>query len=147
MKSLLKCLQLDFVPRSTDLALLVLRVALGAQMLWAHGWGKLMSFSEKAATFPDPLGVGNSTSMALAIVGEVVCPVFLILGAFTRIAAVYAAITMSVAFFLVHGGKLMGEGNGELAFLYLVGFVALLIAGGGRFSVDAKLGGGASGAK
>jgi putative oxidoreductase len=106
-----------------------------------------MTFSEKAATFPDPLGVGHTTSMALAVFGEVVCMSLLIVGAFTRLAALGGAVTMAVAFLLIHGGKLMGDGNGEMAFLYLVGFVAILIAGGGRFSVDAKLGGGSSSMK
>jgi uncharacterized membrane protein YphA (DoxX/SURF4 family) len=30
----------------------------------------------------------------------------------------------------------MGEGSGEMAFIYLAGFVALLIAGPGRYSFD-----------
>ena len=133
---MLKYLQLDFLPKNADLALLLLRVALGAQMLTAHGWGKLMSFSENAANFPDPLHVGHTTSAALAIVGEVVCSILLILGLFTRPAAIGSAITMTVAFLLIHGGKLRGENNGELAFLYLIGFLAILIAGPGRFSLD-----------
>ena len=141
MNFLIRRLQLDLVPTSTNCALTLLRVALGVQMLVAHGWGKLMSFSEKAATFPDPLGVGHSTSMALAIFGEVVCMALLVAGVFTRLAALGGAITMSVAFFLVHGGKLSGTNSGEMAFLYLVGFVAIFIAGPGCLSLDAKLGG------
>jgi putative oxidoreductase len=136
---MLKYLQLDVLPKCPDAAILVLRVALGVQMLTAHGWGKLVSFSEKAAQFPDPLHVGNTTSAALAIAGEVVCSVLLVLGLFTRPAAIGSLITMTVAFLLVHGGKLSGEGNGELAFLYLIGFLAILIAGPGRFSLDATL--------
>ena len=141
MNFFIRRLQLDLVPTSTNCAILLLRIALGAQMLIGHGWGKLMSFSEKAATFEDPLGVGNTTSMALAVFGEVVCSVLLIVGVFTRLAALGCAVTMSVAFFLVHGGKLSGENSGEMAFLYLVGFVAILIAGPGRFALDTKLGG------
>ena len=140
---MLKYLQLDFLPKSSDIALLILRIALAAQMLTAHGWGKLMSFSENADKFPDPLHVGNTTSAVLAILGEVVCSILLILGLFTRPAAIGSAITMAVAFLLVHGGKLSGEGNGELAFLYLVGFLVILIAGPGRFSLDEVLRSGA----
>ena len=139
MNAFLRNLQLDFIPKNVDLALLLLRIALGAQMLIAHGWGKFATFSEKAAQFPDPLGVGNATSAALAVVGEVVCSALLILGLLTRPAAIGAAITMGVAFFMVHGGKLRGEGNGEMAFLYLIGFLAILIAGPGRYSIDAQL--------
>ena len=147
MNFLIRRLQLDLVPTSTHLAILLLRVALGAQMLIAHGWPKLMTFSEKAATFPDPLGMGHATSLALAVFGEVVCSALLVVGAFTRLAALSGAVTMSVAFFLVHGGKLIGDGNGEMAFLYLVGFVAIFLTGPGLFALDTKLGGRTSAAK
>ena len=110
-------------------------------MLIGHGWGKLMTFSKEAATFSDPLSVGHSTSMVLAIFGEVVCMALLIAGAFTRLAALGGAVTMAVAFFLVHGGKLTGANNGEMAFLYLVGFVAIFLSGPGLFALDTKLGG------
>ena len=53
----------------------------------------------------------------------------------------HRAVTMGVAFFLAHGGKLTGQGNGEMAFLYLGAYVVLFLTGGGRFAVDAKLGG------
>jgi putative oxidoreductase len=108
-------------------------------MIFGHGWGKLTSFSEKAASFPDPLGVGNTTSAALAVTGEVLCSLLIALGLVTRLAAVGAIVTMAVAFFLVHHAKLTGEHNGELAFVYLVGFVTIFIAGPGRFSIDSKL--------
>jgi putative oxidoreductase len=136
---MLKLLQLSFLPSSVDLGLLVLRVAFAGQLIFGHGWGKLASFSEKAANFPDPLGVGNTTSAVLAVLGEVVCSVLIFFGLFTRLAAIGAMVTMSVAFFWVHGGKLVGEGNGELAFMYLIGFLTIFIAGPGRFSVDSKL--------
>ena len=41
-----------------------------------------------------------------------------------------------LAFLVVHGGALTGEGSGEMAFVYMAGFVALLIAGPGRHSLD-----------
>jgi putative oxidoreductase len=129
----------ESVPAQVDLGILILRVALGVQMLVGHGWGKLMAFSEKASEFPDPLGVGNTTSAALAIAGEVGCSALLCLGLLTRLGALGSAITMAVAFFLVHEGRLSGEGNGEMAFLYLVGYVTILLAGPGRFSLDAVL--------
>jgi putative oxidoreductase len=62
------------------------------------------------------------------------------LGLLGRFAAVGTGITMAVAFFLVHEAKLArGPGSGEMAFVYLAGFVALLIAGPGRFSLDQVL--------
>jgi len=135
-----KLLQFDFLPRSTDVALLMLRVIFGVSMFWLHGWGKAMNFSKMSGTFGDPLGVGPTTSLVLAIFGELVCAALVVVGAFTRFAALGVAITMAVAFFIVHAAKLSGPGSGELAFLYLAGFAVLFVSGGGRFSLDAKMG-------
>jgi hypothetical protein len=83
--------------------------------------------------FPDPIGVGSSASLALAVFGEVVCTFLVALGLFTRFAATVLAITMATAFFAVHKGALSGPASGELAFIYLAGWITLLISGAGAF--------------
>lgn len=133
--------QLNFIPVSRDLGLLVLRVWLGLALLLLHGLGKLQGFATLSAEFPDPLGIGSQASLGLAVAAEVAGTALLVLGLFTRPAAAALAATMGVAFFIVHKGSLAaGPGSGELAFVYLAGFTTLLIAGAGRFSLDAKLG-------
>jgi Predicted membrane protein len=141
MKDLLRLLHFNFIPRSPDFALLVLRAWLGVSMLVLHGWGKLTGFRSMSGGFPDPLGVGSPVSLALATFAEVVCAVLVVIGLGTRFAALVLAILTVVAFSMVHGTKLSGAGNGELAFVYLAGFVAIFLAGPGRFSLDAKAGG------
>lgn len=136
----MKFLHLNFLPRSADVALLVLRGWLGLSLLGLHGWGKLVKFPAMMEKFPDPLGIGKAASLSLATTGEVVCAGLIVLGLFTRVAAIGSGTTMAVAFWLVHGHKLSGPGNGELAFLYLASFVTLFIAGAGKYSVDAQLG-------
>ena len=119
-----------------DVGLLVLRVWLGLSMLLLHGWSKVEKYAGMSQGFPDPLGVGPAMSLNLVIFAEVLCAVLLVVGLATRLAAIPLVITMAVAFFAIHGGTLVGEGNGEMAFIYLAGFVALLIAGPGKFSFD-----------
>ena len=136
----MKFLQLNFLPRSADAALLLLRIWHGGALLLLHGWGKLTGFSAMADKFVDPFGIGRTPSLVLAIGGEVVCASLLVLGLFTRIAALGAGATMATAFWFAHGGKLSGPGNGEMAFLFLGVYIALFIAGAGRFSLDARLG-------
>lgn len=136
----MKLLHLNFLPRSTDLALLVLRVCLGGSMLLLHGWGKLQKILRGDVEFADPLGIGALPTLILAVFTEVICAALLIAGAWTRFCAFLLSITMGVAFFISHHAKLSGPGNGELAFIFLAGFVTLLIAGGGRFGFDRKLG-------
>lgn len=139
MKQLIDLAQLNFLPRSTALGLLVLRVWLGLSLVLLHGWAKLANFSAMAGKFADPIGAGPQGALALTVFAEVVCATLLALGLFTRFAAAVLAIMMSVAFLAVHKGALSGPASGETAFVYLAGFVTLLIAGAGRFSLDARL--------
>lgn len=134
-----KLFQLSFIPVSADAALLILRLWFGGMMI-THGWAKVMNFGEYSGKFLNFLGLGTQTSLVLAIFGELVCPILLVLGLFTRFAALVAGFTMGVAFFIGHNGKLVGDGNGETAFLYMGAYFALLLAGAGRFSIDRKMG-------
>ncbi len=126
----------DFLPASHDFALLVLRVWLGASLLWLHGLGKIPRLMAEEVRFASVAGLSPTVSLALAVVGEVVAPVFLILGLGARWAAALSACTMAGAFIVGHGMALSGERSGELPFIFLAGFLALFIAGPGRFSMD-----------
>ena len=140
MKSIVRCL---FAPEAsgplTTKALLVLRLWLGLTILLNHGWDKLAHFSEKADKFPDVTGLGSAVSLGLAVFAEFFCGALLVLGLLTRFAALMLSITMGVAFSMAHKFALSGPRSGELAFIYLAGFVAILIAGPGGCSADACL--------
>ena len=134
--------KLTLIPGSfqmTDnLGLLVLRVFFGLSLFALHGLGKIANFSTVLAGFPDPVGIGAKASLVLAIFAETGAALFLVAGAFTRLAAAIAGFTMLVAFSGVHQCSL-GAAPGELAFLYLGAFVVLMIAGGGCCSIDGWL--------
>jgi putative oxidoreductase len=135
---LAQCIRLSFIPGSADCGLLVLRIWLGLSIFLLHGLEKLQNFGATVngfaqMGFPKPLG-------AAAVIAEGVCSALLVVGFATRWAAALLATTMAVAFFKAHGAVLKGEHSGEVAFLYLAGFVAIFVAGAGRWSVDAKLG-------
>ncbi len=133
---MLKLLNLSFLPKSVDFGLLVLRVSLGFSMLLLHGKGKLMDFSATAAKFPTLFGLPSNVNAGLAVFAEVFCSALLIAGFLTRFASLMLAITMATAFFVVHKGAVSGPGSGELALVYLIGYVTLLCTGAGRISVD-----------
>lgn len=142
MTSLIRFFQFSLIPTSADIGLLLLRFWIGGSMLVLHGWQKLTHFSELTATFPDPLGVGSMWSLILALCGEVLCQILIMLGFVTRLAALGAATTMGVAWYAVHKMALTGGQSGELAFIYLAGYVALVFAGAGRYSLDGTGGAG-----
>jgi putative oxidoreductase len=135
-----KQLHLNFSPRSADLALLLIRLWFGLSMLLLHGWGKLSNFGPMLEKFSDPIGIGKTASLVLATTGEALCAALVVIGLFTRVAALGVGSVMAVAFWFAHGHKLSGPGSGEMAFLFLGAFLALFIAGGGKYSVDAQIG-------
>jgi putative oxidoreductase len=120
----------------TNLALLVLRLWLGAAMFFNHGLDKLIHFKSVAPGFPDPLHIGHPVSLALVLLAEVAGSALLVIGLLTRLAALLLVIDLFVAFLMVHQTALSGSNSGELAFIYLSGFITLLIAGGGMISTD-----------
>lgn len=85
-----------------SLLLLALRLLFGGLLL-SHGIQKWTNFESMSAAFPDPLGVGHSVSLGLAIFGELFCSIGFILGALYRLAMIPMIFTMGVAFFVIHG--------------------------------------------
>ncbi|MDC1107355.1 DoxX family protein [Prolixibacteraceae bacterium] len=121
----------------SDLALLLLRIALGGLMI-THGWAKWDSFDTLVAKgqFPNII-ISVKFSLILAIFAEFCCSVLIIIGAFTRIATIPLIFTMLVAILVVHLGDPISAK--EMAILYLVGFTSILIMGPGKLSIDAMI--------
>ncbi len=138
-----RILNAKFVPSSTDAGLLVLRVGAGLILFLRHGWEKVSQLTLINPHFPDPLHIGHNTTWTLALLSDGICSLLIILGVGTRWLSFYCFFNIFTAFALVHHftflGKSPGADHGELIALYLVAFAALMVAGPGRFSVDAKL--------
>jgi len=121
-------------PLAEDLGKLLLRVLAGGLMLLDHGWPKLAGFGEKMDTFPDPIGLGPALSLGLITFAEVLCALLVVLGIWTRLSTIPLIIGMAVVTFITHGDDILGQGESGL--LYLTAFLAILLLGAGRFSLD-----------
>jgi putative oxidoreductase len=117
-------------------ALLLLRLGFGGMLLFGHGLPKLMTYSEKSSHFPDPVGLGSSLSLIATITTQVPLPLLVMAGLFTRWACGPIVFMLVVAAFVIHGGDPWNKK--ELALVYAVPFLAILIAGPGKYSLDAK---------
>jgi putative oxidoreductase len=117
-----------------SLGLLVLRAGTSALLIYGHGWPKLATFAERADRFADPLHVGPAVSLGLAVFAEVLCAALVFVGLATRAALVPLLILFGVIVFVVHGADPFPQK--EKALLFAVAFLALLVTGPGRFSID-----------
>lgn len=125
---------------STSFGLLLLRLGLGGLLL-LHGWGKLqMVLAGDYDKFADPIGLGKQISLILVMAAEFGCAILVIIGLFTRLAAIPIVIAMGVAAFVMHAdAPLSMEGaaaSKEPALLFMVPFLALVFTGAGIFSID-----------
>jgi putative oxidoreductase len=121
--------------QNNDIALLILRLVFGFAMIYGHGWGKVLRlFGDEPIRFADPFGLGPAASLALAAFAEVLCSILIMIGLFTRWALIPLIFTMLVALFYVHLSDPFDRQ--EKAILFLAAFVALLVAGPGRYSAD-----------
>lgn len=118
---------------ATSMFLLALRVLLGTLLL-IHGIQKWMSYEQLSTVFPDPLGVGHTVSLWLALFAEVLCSLAFIGGFLYRLVLIPMIFTMGIAFFVIHGGDPFAAK--ELAFVYLVVFILMYLIGPGKYSID-----------
>ena len=117
----------------SDTSLLVLRVGFAGMML-THGIPKINLLFESPIKFANPIGIGDTASLILALIGEVIAPILILIGFKTKLASVPAILTMVVAVFVVHASDPIAVK--EKAILYLIGFIAIFLAGAGKYSVD-----------
>jgi len=125
-----------------DMGKLILRLSLGGMMLFhgykkaMHGIGMIKSMVVSAG-FPEALAYG-------VYVGEIVAPILIIIGLYTRLSALIFASTMAFAIYLAHASHLFGidaKTGGlliETPLLFMMGAISLMFIGGGRYSADGR---------
>ncbi len=124
-----------YMTATYHIGLFILRVAFSGMML-THGIPKLLKLIQGNLEFGDPIGLGSTVSLILTVIGEAICPMLIILGFKTRLAAIPTIITMAVAAFVVHGSDPFGRK--ELALVYFFAFLVIALTGAGRYSVDRR---------
>ncbi len=134
-----------------DYAATVSRLFLAA-VFFPHGAQKVLGwfgghgFAGTMGSFTQQMGIPAFFAF-LAIMAEFAGPIALVLGLFSRIAAFGIAVNMGVAIAMVHyhngffmnwSGSQAGEGF-EYHLLAIAVAIAVIIRGGGAFSVDSKI--------
>lgn len=118
-----------------DIGLAFFRIAISAMML-THGLPKFQQLISGNFEFGDPIGIGAAPSLFLAVIGEFICPILIIIGYKTRLVSIPVVITMCVAAFIVHAADPFG--SKEKALLFLIAFITIILLGPGKYSIDKK---------
>lgn len=137
----MKILESKLLKKNTDLGLLVIRLSIGVLML-LHGIAKIQHGITPIEGMVEAAGM--PTFIAYGVyVGEVLAPIFIILGFGTRLAALIFSYNCFFAATLAHVGDLFtltatGGWAVELLGLYYFGALALVCTGGGKYALSNK---------
>ncbi|MGA2374985.1 MAG: DoxX family protein [Candidatus Sulfotelmatobacter sp.] len=135
-----------YLDRLQPLALLVMRLALGAVM-FVHGYHKVFGGLHHHADLVASLGLPR-WSAYLSAFTEFLGGLFVLLGLFTRIAALGICIDLSVAIATVHlHNGLTGNGGYEFPLALAALAFGLIFFGGGPIAFDHIRAPGGSGGK
>jgi putative oxidoreductase len=126
---------------NSDLGRLLLRITLGVCILF-HGIAKIQGGIEGIAQGLIAIGLPGFIAYGVYL-GEIVGPLLLIVGWFSRIGAGLIAINMVFAIAIAHRADVfkLGEQGGwmlELQGMYLITAIALVLLGPGRFSINER---------
>ncbi len=129
----------DTTTARDDAGKLLLRASLAGLMLF-HGVAKLQHGVSGITSMLTSKGLPGVLSLGV-FVGEVLAPLAMLAGLFTRPAAIVFAVNMVVATWLVHAGDVfrlstVGAWKIELQMLYLFGAITVALLGPGRFAVS-----------
>ncbi|WP_241154772.1 MULTISPECIES: DoxX family protein [Amniculibacterium] len=119
-----------------NFGLLLLRIVIGLSML-SHGYPKLQMLMSGKIEFMSLWGLSPGFTLAMVVFAEFLCPFFIIIGLFTRLACIPIMFTMLFAIFMVHIQDDFSKM--ELPILYFLSYLMLLILSAGKFSVDAMI--------
>lgn len=127
--------------QSNDIGKLILRVSIGVLMLF-HGMNKIIHGVGGIKHLLSEAGLPQFLAYGV-YVGEVIVPVFLILGLYARVASLVLAFNMFVAIILAYGGSFfaLSKHGGlvmELPLFYFILSIVIFILGSGRYAVNSK---------
>lgn len=124
-----------------DVGIFILRLTIAILMLF-HGYGKIVH----GTGFVEQMLLENNLPVYIAYgvyLGEIVAPIFLILGYKVRFSALLIVITMIIAVYLVHAKDILvlskyGVPVLETVYFYIFCSIALIFTGSGRIAIDSK---------
>jgi putative oxidoreductase len=104
------------------------------EMILVHGLKKLGLTGGDAEVVPNPLHLPEAFNQLFATAANLVFPLFVIVGLFTRIAILPIIAVPLTGYFIVHGhDPLLVR---DVPFMYSLSYLLVLLLGPGKYSID-----------
>jgi putative oxidoreductase len=96
------------------------------------GWGVVV-----AETIPNPLHLPDVLNQGVAIAANLIFPMFIITGLFTRLAVLPILAVTLTGYFVQHGGESLL--SRDVPFMYSLSFALIWFLGPGKYSLDSRM--------
>ena len=116
------------------LGLLFFRFAVSAELTVVHGLKKIGWGVPEAEKVPNPLQFPELLNQSIGIAANLVCPLFIILGLFTRVAALPVLAVTLTGYFVQHWNDSLLDK--DIPFMYSICFGLIIYYGAGTYSLD-----------
>ncbi|KIC95022.1 DoxX family protein [Flavihumibacter solisilvae] len=114
--------------------LLVFRILLSLELIVVHGLKKVGLCGCEKEQIPNPLHFPEAFNNLFAIAANLVFPLFVIAGLFTRLTILpVLAVTLTGYFVLHWSDPLIIR---DMPYMYSLSFLLLLVSGPGKYSID-----------
>ncbi|AXT52917.1 DoxX family protein [Aquimarina sp. BL5] len=125
--------------KNTDAGLLLQRLIIGILILF-HGIANLTSHYSFIKSLLNGIGIPEFIAY-LVFIGEIIAPIFIIIGWRARLASLVLTFNMFIAILIGHSADIFtlnqfGGWGIELQALYLFGAITIFLLGAGKYAVS-----------
>lgn len=117
-----------------NVIMLFFRTAISLELIIVHGLKKLGINGAERENIPNPFHLNEAFNDIIAISANLLFPVFVIIGLFTRIAVLPILAVTLTGYFVVHLNDVLS--TKDIPFMYSLAYLLILVLGPGRYSVD-----------
>jgi len=124
----------DLGNRANNIAILFFRIAVAIELIVVHGSKKIAHHGHAAEIVPNPLGLPEAFNQGFAFAATLIFPLFILVGFYTRVAALFALAVPMTGYLVVHWNDSLAEK--DVPFMYSISLLLIIVCGAGKYSMD-----------
>lgn len=136
-KVVINLLSTEIPAKTYHITLLIFRILLCSELIYAHGLKKIGVGVDEAEIIPNPLDLPAALNNAFAISANTVLPILVMFGFLTRLSVLPILSVTLTGYFYVHFND--APLVKDTPFMFSLCFLLVFILGPGKYSVDAQI--------